>query len=173
MMLGNIGFMYLWQQYWPWIHLGQYCCLRSIKLHIALITGSYLYNMKFDKVYNFNHPVLLKIYLSWFSHTCILVHVVFCIITYMGDSILKINFVSFLKMTARMVHEKYHNMASFPVWLQIQYGGMVVFLNRHHIFCEQLYLIFFRKMFMTSKNKFLWNNTNIFETYSFHFLGFH
>ncbi len=22
----------------------QYCCLRSIKLHIALITGSYLYN---------------------------------------------------------------------------------------------------------------------------------
>ncbi len=45
MMSGNMGFMDLRQQYWPWLHLGQYCCLRSIKLHIALITGPYLYNV--------------------------------------------------------------------------------------------------------------------------------
>ncbi len=45
MMLGNMGFMDLWQQYWTRLHLGQYCYLRSIKLHIALIIGPYLYNM--------------------------------------------------------------------------------------------------------------------------------
>ncbi len=36
MISGNMGFMDLRQQY---------CCLRSIKLHIALITGPYLYNI--------------------------------------------------------------------------------------------------------------------------------
>ncbi len=45
MMSGNMGFMDLWQQYWPRLCLGQYCCLKSIKLHIALITGPYLYNI--------------------------------------------------------------------------------------------------------------------------------
>ncbi len=39
MMLGNIGFMDLRQS------RGQYCCLRFIKLHIALITGPYLCNI--------------------------------------------------------------------------------------------------------------------------------
>ncbi len=34
----NMGFMDL--------HLGQYCCWRSIKLHIVLITSPYLYNVK-------------------------------------------------------------------------------------------------------------------------------
>ncbi len=28
------------------LHLGQCCCLRSIKLHIALIIGPYLYNIR-------------------------------------------------------------------------------------------------------------------------------
>ncbi len=45
MMWGNMGFMDLWQQYWPRVCLVQYCCLRCIKLHIALITGPYLYNI--------------------------------------------------------------------------------------------------------------------------------
>ncbi len=45
MMSGNMGFTDLWQQYWPWLCLGQYCCLTSIKLHVALSTGPYLYNI--------------------------------------------------------------------------------------------------------------------------------
>ncbi len=35
------------QQYWPWLCLNQYCCLKSIQLHITLITGPYLYSMCF------------------------------------------------------------------------------------------------------------------------------
>ncbi len=45
MMSGNIFFMDLRQQYYPQLCLGQYCCLISIKPHIVLITGSYLYNI--------------------------------------------------------------------------------------------------------------------------------
>ncbi len=41
MMLGNMGF----NGWLATIYLGQYCCLISIILHIALITGPYLYNI--------------------------------------------------------------------------------------------------------------------------------
>ncbi len=68
----------------------------------------------------------------------------------MGDSILKNNFLNFLKMAAINVCKQYHNMASFPVWLQIQYGRMLLFLDRPQIFCEQLY---FRLFILTNLNE--------------------
>ncbi len=71
---------------------------------------------------------ILKICYAVFSHTCILVHFIFCIITHIGDYILKTTFLNCLKIAARKVCEQYHNMASFPVWLQIQYGGICLFL---------------------------------------------
>ncbi len=48
------------------------------------------------------------------SHTCILVHFIFYIITYKGDSIMKKTFSIFVKMT------------SFADWLQIQYGKILL-----------------------------------------------
>ncbi len=56
------------------------------------------------------------------------------IITHMGDSILKKNFLNFLKMADWKDCEQYHNMTSFPVWLQIQYRGMILFLDELQIF---------------------------------------
>ncbi len=46
--------------------------------------------MKVNKICNLDHSVY-KIYLCWFSETCISEHFVFCIITRMGHSILKKN----------------------------------------------------------------------------------
>ncbi len=46
--------------------------------------------MKVNQICNLDHPVY-KIYLCWFSATCISEHFIFCIITHMGDSILKKN----------------------------------------------------------------------------------
>ncbi len=54
--------------------------------------------MKVNKIYNLDHPVYLN-YLCWFSATYISEHFVFCIITHMGDSILK-KTLNFLKMAA-------------------------------------------------------------------------
>ncbi len=67
-----------------------------------------------------------------------LVLFVFCIITYKGDSILKY-------IAGRKECEKYHNMASFPAWFQIQYGTMLLFLNRFQIFCEQSNFTLFKQ----------------------------
>ncbi len=53
--------------------------------------------MKFDKICTLDHPVY-KIYLCWFSATCISEHFVLCIITHMGDSFLKKKCLNFLKM---------------------------------------------------------------------------
>ncbi len=83
------------------------------------ITFSY---MKVNKICNLDHPVYYN-YLCWFSATCISEHFVFCIITHMGDSILKYITVStFSKWLPKRLCVQYYNMASFPVWLQIQYG---------------------------------------------------
>ncbi len=52
--------------------------------------------MKFNKICYLDHLVY-KNYLCWFSVTCISEHFVFCIITHMGDYILK-KTLNFLKM---------------------------------------------------------------------------
>ncbi len=54
------------------------------------------------------------------------------------------HFLHFLKMAVRKVCEQYHNMASFPIWLQIQIGRMLLFLDRLQVFCEHLYFRFFK-----------------------------
>ncbi len=77
--------------------------------------------MKVDKICNLDHPIY-KIYLCWFSATCISEHFLFCIITDMGDSILKKTVSTFSKWLPERLCVQYYNMASFPVWLQIQYG---------------------------------------------------
>ncbi len=41
--------------------------------------------MKVNKICNLDHPVY-KMYLCWFSATCISEHFVFCIMTHMGAS---------------------------------------------------------------------------------------
>ncbi len=46
----------------------------------------------------------------------------FCIITHIGDSILKKTVLTFSKWPPERCCVQYYNMASFPVWLQIQYG---------------------------------------------------
>ncbi len=46
MMSGNMGLMDLQEQYWHLLCLDQYCCRRSIKHHIALIIGPYLYSIR-------------------------------------------------------------------------------------------------------------------------------
>ncbi len=77
--------------------------------------------MKFTKVCNLDHPVY-KNYLCWFSVTCISEHFVFCIITRVGGSILKKTVSTFSKWPPERLCVQYYNMASFPVWLQIQNG---------------------------------------------------
>ncbi len=62
MMLGNTGFLDLRQQYWSRLCLGQYCCLKSIKFHIALITGAYLYNMS-----------IFWLLIRWQCHICLFI----------------------------------------------------------------------------------------------------
>ncbi len=58
----------------------------------------------------------------------------------MGDSILKQ--LSQLSQNGYLKGFVY-NMASFPVWPQIQYGQIRLFLDRLQIFFEQLYFILF------------------------------
>ncbi len=77
--------------------------------------------MKFNKICNLDHSVYYN-YLCWFSTTCRSEHSVFYIITPMGDSILKTTFPTFPKWSPERFCVQYYNMASFPVWLQIQYG---------------------------------------------------
>ncbi len=99
--------------------------------------------MKVNKICNLDHPVY-KIYLCWFSATCISEHSVFCIITHMGDSILKKTVSTFSKWPPERLCVEYYNMTSFPVWVQIQYGQILLFLDRLQIFFEQLYFILFK-----------------------------
>ncbi len=77
--------------------------------------------MNFNEICNLDHPVYYN-YLCWFSATCISKHFVFCIITHMGDSILKKTVSTFSKWPPERFCVQYYNMASFPIWLQIQYG---------------------------------------------------
>ncbi len=99
--------------------------------------------MKVNKLCNLDHPVY-KIDLCWFSATCISEHFVFGIITHMGDSILKKSVSTFTKWMPERLCVQYYNMASFPVWLQIQYGRIHMFLDRIQIFFEQLYFTLFK-----------------------------
>ncbi len=89
--------------------------------------------MKVNKICNLDHPVY-KIYLCRFSATCISEHFVFCIITHMGDSILKKTVSTFSKWPPQRLCVQYYNVATFPVWLQIQYGRIFLFLDRLQIF---------------------------------------
>ncbi len=57
----------------------------------------------------------------------------------MGDSILKNTISTFSKWSPERLCVQYYNIASFPVWLQIQYGQMLLFLDRLQIIFEQLY----------------------------------
>ncbi len=52
---------------------------------------------------------------------------VFCIITPMGDSILKNTFST--QWLPERLCVQYYNMASYPVWRQIQYGQILLFLE--------------------------------------------
>ncbi len=71
------------------------------------------------KIYFQNFILVIK---SWFSATYISEHFMFCIITHMGDSILKKIVSTFSKWLPGRLCVQYYNMASFPVRLQIQYG---------------------------------------------------
>ncbi len=62
----------------------------------------------------------------------------------MGDPILKKTVSTFSKWPPGRLCVQYYNMASFPVWLQIQYGQTLVFLDRIQIFFEQLYFRLFK-----------------------------
>ncbi len=123
------------------IHKNTTHVLHTIKgiVHLNIIF-SY---MKVIKICNLDSPVY-KIYLCWFSATCISEHFVFCIITHMGDSILKKTVSTFSKWPPERLCVQYYNMASFPVWLQIQYGQILLFLDRVQIFFEQLYFRLFK-----------------------------
>ncbi len=99
--------------------------------------------MKFNEICNLDHPVYTN-YLCLFSATCISEHFVFCIITQMGDSILKKNVSTFSKWPPEQLCVQYYNMASFPVWLQIKYGRILLFLEWLKIFFEQLYFRLFK-----------------------------
>ncbi len=48
------------------------------------------------------------------------------------------NCLNFLKMTARKAWVQYHNIASLPVWFQIQYGRMLLLLDRLQIIVFQI-----------------------------------
>ncbi len=48
------------------------------------------------------------------------------------------NILNFLKMATSKICEQYYNVAPFPVWLQIQYGQMLLFLDRLQVFFKQL-----------------------------------
>ncbi len=47
-------------------------------------------------------------------------------------------------LTSERLCVQYYNMASFPVWLQIQYGRILMFLDRIQLFVEQLYFTLFK-----------------------------
>ncbi len=66
------------------------------------------------------------------------------IITQMGDSILKNTVSTFSKWPSERFCVQDYNMASFPVWLQIEYGRMLLFLDRLQMFFEQLYFRLFK-----------------------------
>ncbi len=62
----------------------------------------------------------------------------------MSDSILKKTFSTFSKWQPERYCAQYYVMASFPVWIQIQYGRMLLFLDKLQIFFEQLYFRLFK-----------------------------
>ncbi len=98
--------------------------------------------MKFKEICNLDH-LYIKI-----IHTGLLLHVY----QYILYSVLSLtwvtpswkNFLNFLKIAAWKVCEQYYNMASFPVWLQNQYGWMLLFLDKLQIIFEQLYFRLFK-----------------------------
>ncbi len=78
--------------------------------------------MKVNKICNLDHPCILKLFILVFCYIYISEHFIFCSITHMGDSILKQTLSTFSKWLPERLCVQYYNMASFPVWLQIQYG---------------------------------------------------
>ncbi len=115
--------------------------LLSIKgiVHLNIIF-SY---MKFNKLCNKDHLYIKIIY------TCFLLHVYQNILY----SVLSLTWVTafwkklatFSKCLPERLCVQYYNMASFPVWLQIQYGRILLFLDRLQIFFEQLYYRLFNR----------------------------
>ncbi len=86
-------------------------CTKYVKyVHINIIF-SY---MKFNQICNLDHPVYSN-YLCWIFATCISEYFVFCIITHMGNSILKKTVSTFSKCPHERLCVQYYNMASFPV----------------------------------------------------------
>ncbi len=57
---------------------------------------------------------------------------------------LETKILNFLKMATWKVFEQYHQVDSFPVGLQIQYDGKLLFLDKRQIVCEQLYFRLFK-----------------------------
>ncbi len=80
----------------------------------------------------------------------------------MDDYILKKTVSTFSKWPPERLCIQYYNMVSFPVWLQIQYSRILLFVDRLQIFFEQLNF----RLFITSKNKYLSNDMKIFGTCS-------
>ncbi len=99
----------------------------------------------------FRSPCIFKLSMLLF---CYMYIKTFCILYYhshgdsilkhMGDSILKITVSTFSKWPPGRFCVQYYNMASFPVWLQIKHGWMLLFLDRLQIFFEQLYFRLFK-----------------------------
>ncbi len=82
---------------------------------------------------------MLDFYYMYIKTFCIL-----CIITHMGDSILNKTVSTFSKWLPERFCIQYYNMASFPVCLQIQYCRILLFLDRLHLFFEQLHFGLFK-----------------------------
>ncbi len=93
----------------PW--MGTWCPVSYLIKEIVHLNIIFSY-IKFNKICNLNHPVYKLIYAGFLLH----VYCVFCIITYMGDSILK---KTFSICPPERLCVQYYNMSSFPVWLQI------------------------------------------------------
>ncbi len=126
--------------------------------------------IKVNKICNLDHPVYQNS-LCWFSATCISEHSVFCIITHMGDSILKN--LSQLSQNGHLKGFVYN----IIIWLHFLFGFKS---NMAECFCSYIGFRCFwnncisdclnrpikMRMFITSKNKYLSNDMKIFGTCS-------
>ncbi len=88
--------------------------------------------MKFNKICNLDHPVYWN-YLCWFSATCISEYFVFCIITQMGDSILKT--LSNLSQNGHLKGFVYY----ITIWLHFLFGFKSNMTQCFRYIFEQLY----------------------------------
>ncbi len=98
-------------QLWTINRTINYYIFNTLIVHLNIIF-SY---MKFNKIFSLYHPVNWN-YLCWFSATCTSEHFAFCIITHMGDSILKKTFSTFLKWPPERLFV--YNI----IWLHLLFG---------------------------------------------------